>query len=458
MRMTLSAKFALRGWKSLPYALVDITTGESYFITSKIFNAIIDATSQDTAYLQESEVVSCLIRENILIEEDRELFDYQKYKQYSSRYIKNAHWAVTNFCNYKCKHCFISAPTTTRKGLDTDSCKMIIDKLEEFGIYNLSITGGEPFIRKDIIEIMQYAKSKGILLTGIFTNGSLLTPTHINAMLAIGLRPTFYISFDGWETHDWLRGVKGAREKAMEAIALLKKNHLPVHLTYMILKKNLKLILQDLDSLAMLGVDKIRFGLMSSTGEWSKSGEAHNVSFKEVLEHIVKILPEIIERKYPFSIDIAGIIMIEQYASKFRIPMDKGRIDNELLNKIPCCTCARNSLYINPTGCLTGCEILGELEGEHYPNIITADADSLFCMSHGYSKLANRSLGDLFQVNRDCQTCQYVTVCRGGCRANAYFHSGNINGVDNNACTFFKGGYYEQILQLMEALKVCRCE
>ena len=76
--MTLSAKFALRGWKSLPYALVDITTGESYFITSKTFNAIIDATSQDTAYLQESEVVSCLIRENILIEEDRELFDYQK--------------------------------------------------------------------------------------------------------------------------------------------------------------------------------------------------------------------------------------------------------------------------------------------------------------------------------------------------------------------------------------------
>lgn len=458
MRLTLSAKFALRGWKSLPYALLDITTGEPHFITSKTFNEIIAATSQDAADLKENEDLRSLIQENILIEENRELFEYQKYKQYSAKYIRSAHWAVTNSCNFKCKHCFISAPTTSRKDLDLDSCIKIIDKLEEFGIHDFSITGGEPFIRKDIMEIIQCAKSKGILLTGIFTNGSLLTQKHIDAMLAIGLRPTFYISFDGWETHDWLRGVTGAREKTMGAVALVKNNHLPVHLTYMILKKNLKSILQDLDFLAMSGIDKVRFGLLSNTGEWSKFGEAQNVSFKEVLDHIIKILPEIIERKYPFCIDIAGIVMIEEFASRFRIPMDKGYIDNDLLKKMPCCTCARNTLYINPTGCLTGCEILGELNGEQYPNIISTDANSLFDMSHGYSKLANRSLEDLFHVNTNCQICQYATICRGGCRANAYFRSGNIDGVDNNACTFFKEGYYEQILQLMETLEVGRYE
>lgn len=456
MRMTLSAKFALRGWNSLPHALLDITTGEPHFISSQTFKAIIDATSQDAGELKENEEIAWLIREKILIEENIELFEYQKYKQHLAKFIRSAHWAVTNHCNFKCRHCFISAPTTSRKDLDTDSCKKIIDKMEEFGIYNFSITGGEPFCRKDIMEIIQYAKSKNILLTSIFTNGSLLTQQNLDAILAIGLRPTFYISFDGWETHDWLRGVSGATNKTAQAIKLLKKNELSVHLTYMIFNKNMNSILQDLDSLATSGVDKIRFGLMSNTGEWSKSGNAQNISFKEVLEHVIKILPEIIGRKYPFSIDISGIIMIERSASRFRIPMDKGYIDYELLKKMPCCTCARNTLYINPAGNLTGCEILGERNAEQYPDIITTDAEALSDISNGYSKLAYRTLGDLFLVNRDCKNCRYVNICRGGCRANAYFHSGNINEPDTNTCIFFKEGYYERILRLMDSLQISR--
>lgn len=453
MKLTLSPKYALRGWKLLPYALLDITTGESHLITANTFNAIKLALSQKAGTYDDG-VITTLIEQSILIEDDRDLFPYQEYKLHPTKYIKSAHWALTNRCNYNCKHCFISAPSVSKEDLSTTSCKKIIDKLYEFGIYNYSITGGEPLCRKDIIEIIQYAKTKNIILTSIFTNGSLLTQDFINTLLGIGIKPTFYMSFDGRTTHDWLRGRTGATETTIHAVKLLKDNNLSVTLTYMIFKKNLGCILEDLDFLAKLGIDNIRFGLISNTGEWSKYGKTETISFNEVLQYIMTILPEIINRKYPFTIDIAGLIYLEKFASRYRIPMDKGYLTNEILRQMPCCICARNTLYINPTGHLTGCELLGELDTEIYQSIITTSANSLFTSTYGYAKLSSRNLDDLFKENSDCADCKYVNFCHGGCRANAYLYSNNYYATDINACTFFKDGYYEQIIRLMDSLNI----
>src|SRR3989338_2550985 len=80
---------------------------------------------------------------------------------------------LTYRCNFKCGHCYVP-PSYRRKGeLKTKEVFSILDELKEVGCFYLGFTGGEPFIRKDIIDILWYAKRKGFEVI-IYTNGSLI--------------------------------------------------------------------------------------------------------------------------------------------------------------------------------------------------------------------------------------------------------------------------------------------
>lgn len=71
---------------------------------------------------------------------------------------KRVIWEVTNYCNYQCKHCCASAnKIDTKSELSTDRCLSILDELKDFGIKEIYFSGGEPFSRKDILDILKKA-------------------------------------------------------------------------------------------------------------------------------------------------------------------------------------------------------------------------------------------------------------------------------------------------------------
>ena len=87
---------------------------------------------------------------------------------------KKVIWEVTNFCNYKCKHCCAGASIVdTSKELKLDDFKRILKELEKYGIKEIYFSGGEPFSRKDMIDIVSEAVKLGISCN-ISTNGSFL--------------------------------------------------------------------------------------------------------------------------------------------------------------------------------------------------------------------------------------------------------------------------------------------
>ncbi len=84
-------------------------------------------------------------------------------------------WEITHQCNYNCSYCIFSCNNKKIDGeLTTEECYHIIDELVLHNFKHLKITGGEPFIRKDILEILKYASER--LITDISTNASLITP------------------------------------------------------------------------------------------------------------------------------------------------------------------------------------------------------------------------------------------------------------------------------------------
>lgn len=87
---------------------------------------------------------------------------------------------ITDRCNYNCIHCFTSSSprTSISKELGTIQWKAILQELAKSEVFEVSFTGGEPFIRKDIFKLFRYALDLGLFIT-INTNGSLLNRTRI---------------------------------------------------------------------------------------------------------------------------------------------------------------------------------------------------------------------------------------------------------------------------------------
>ena len=101
--------------------------------------------------------------------------DYQLYKYCDNRYMPRMNLQITGHCNYNCIHCFNAidnAPLNTHYKFE--DLEKLFAEAEECGIHAITITGGEPLIRKDIFEIMSHAIDRGYYSWGITTNGILI--------------------------------------------------------------------------------------------------------------------------------------------------------------------------------------------------------------------------------------------------------------------------------------------
>ena len=122
----------------------------------------------------------------------------------------------TRRCNLRCEMCDLWK--CKRKEMSKDEIFRLIDDLEEIGVTTISISGGEPFVREDILEIMSYIKDKGMLLD-VSTNGTLITPHLARRLAEVGV-DTVSISLDSDnpKVFDKLRGRRGAHERAVQGI------------------------------------------------------------------------------------------------------------------------------------------------------------------------------------------------------------------------------------------------
>jgi MoaA/NifB/PqqE/SkfB family radical SAM enzyme len=136
---------------------------------------------------------------------------------------------VTSRCNLRCKHCFYwqELNTASEKELSIDEIQRIVGFFEH--PVSLSLTGGEPFLRRDLKKIIDaFHKGCGTKEVGIATNGT-LTKTTVETIHSI-LEADFLsslsvqVSLDGLEgIHDSIRGRKGSFKKAINTISELKK-------------------------------------------------------------------------------------------------------------------------------------------------------------------------------------------------------------------------------------------
>ena len=149
---------------------------------------------------------------------------------------------VTRRCNLQCAHCFLNLPAADRSAreheLSLGEWRDIIDQIVAEGCLWLLLTGGEPLLRPDFLDLYTYAKQKGLFIT-LFTNGTLITPAiadHLARWRPFAVEITVYGRTE--ETYEAVTGVPGSYERCVQAIHLLRDRKINLTLKTMVTRLN----------------------------------------------------------------------------------------------------------------------------------------------------------------------------------------------------------------------------
>ncbi|MGP8330024.1 MAG: 12,18-didecarboxysiroheme deacetylase [Methanosarcinaceae archaeon] len=213
-------------------------------------------------------------------------------------------WNMGRRCNLRCVHCYAHSKDieyedelTTKQGME------LIDDLAEFGSPVILFSGGEPTMRKDLPELAEYAKSRGIRAV-ISTNGTLIDEKMAKVLKKIGLSYVG-ISLDGVrETNDKFRGVPGAFDAAMNGLRNCMKEDIKVGLRFTINKKNMGDIPAIFDIIEEEGIPRVCFYHLVYAGRGTKLVEddlTHEES-RKVLDLIMDRTKKLHDKGMPVEV------------------------------------------------------------------------------------------------------------------------------------------------------------
>lgn len=457
MYYKISSYYLLRGWIDSPRMLLRKIDNAVRFLDKEEFDALLLSDGETEIAIDElgpslQSAFHKLISQRIILETERiaPINDEQYYHQFPNRFVRFALWSITGGCNYRCRHCFMDAPCARLGEMSHEEAIDIIDQMKNCGVLRVALTGGEPLIRKDFWELVDRMVSNGIRICQVYTNGWLLNEKVLEEFKKRDQRPEFSISFDGLGWHDWMRGIKGAEEAALNALRLCKTHGFPMNVEMCVHKGNLGVLRETINYLAELGVPSIKVINVSETELWKKNSEGRALNQKEYAEAMLEYIPQYFEDGMPTHVVLGGIAELNPKAT-YMVLAEKYD-DAEKCERGYLCGAARFTCYITPEGRLLPCMPMSQIEDqEMFPRIQDIGLQMGLTVSSNMEYL-NKRVKDLFNANETCGACQYRYKCGGGCRAHALLGKDqDLMGCDYDQCMIFKNGYPDRIRAAADA-------
>ena len=187
-------------------------------------------------------------------------------------FFQHAQIEVTGFCNMKCKHCRASEQENVHMSL-TDIQKVLtfVDMNRETD-FRLTISGGEPFLHPQIIDIVKLVNERNINDIIITTNGSMVTDDYLrqlNELMISNLCIQVSLDSINTETHDAFRGFSGAFDRA---VTLLKKladySNIKSSIRMTVTSQTQNQVEEMIDFAYKLGVDRVGIGVVIPFFNW----------------------------------------------------------------------------------------------------------------------------------------------------------------------------------------------
>lgn len=153
-----------------------------------------------------------------------------------------ASFELTHRCNFHCVHCYLGDQVAIHKHqnreVDTNTIIGLLDEMVEAGTLYLHLTGGDPMLRPDFVEIYQHAVRVGLLVT-VFCNGSLITEEIVNTFSQYPPRMVEVTVYGATrKTFETITQKKGAFDTCMKGIHALHKANVHLRLKTMVMTLN----------------------------------------------------------------------------------------------------------------------------------------------------------------------------------------------------------------------------
>lgn len=312
---------------------------------------------------------------------------------------ETVHWAVTYKCNLSCRHCYVGKDSIKGE-MGFEEIKQFIDFLKKINVFQLAIGGGEPFLRSDLPEIIDYAYKKGIV-TNITTNGTRLNRGLLNKLKnKVG---RLQISFDQEGILESVRD-NGMFDKMRTGIELVRKMKIPFGLNLIITKSNIKNIETIIDFFYKAGASQISllrpkqaYGAHGWYRDEALTGKQY-YCLKEMLGHLANQYPFV-----KFYVDCALSFLMKGVSLR-RLKF----------HGVYGCRAGERFIVILPNGDIYPCSHFINTNS-HVGNILRDDFYYLWHTSPVLKKFRTFRKNLLFRKT-DCGRCDVSEYC-GGCRA-----------------------------------------
>ncbi len=339
--------------------------------------------------------------------------------------LQAASLRVTMACNLKCQQCYAIAGKRLENELSLNEVKKLIDDLKEMGAVRIFFTGGEPFARPDMADILEYTDKNGFAIY-ISTNGTLVTPAIIKRLKKLKHLRTFQISIDGLNNlHDLIRGVRGTFERAITTIKLAKKELKNTKITIIstLMKSNYHEMEKILKFAIKLKVDT--FGIVTLYPV-KRSPEANDVTPLQ---------------KYQLFNRLAEIYKNEKTNLKIGLLIPPALIPTSLKEVEYGCgyVCSFPSLLgIHANGDVAPCDGLLNYKKFILGNIREKSLKEIW----NHPIMQDLRAIKLTDIKGVCKKCKYLSFCMGGCRARAYLDYGSFKSPNPLCESFYRVGCF----------------
>ena len=457
MRYVLNNDYRFRGWYKAPTGLFHVPAKKTVFLAKDKYLLLLkcdgvhdidpESLSETDRSFMEAMEKNGVIRKSGFWEF---LSPEQEYAVYPARFRESVQWSVTGACNLKCRHCFMSAPHARHGSPTHEQIISIADQLAECGVFRTEITGGEPLIRDDFLDIIDALSEREIGITTIFTNGWLVDEKLLDELESRKMHPAFQLSFDGIGMHDFLRGIDGAEERTLNALKLLQERKHQVSVSMCLHKKNTDTLRESVKLMAKYGVVSMKCGSMMDLGEWACPEISDlKLSRDEQLQIFEKYIPQYFEDDAPLSIMLADTFMYTPGRKEYTF-YDVRKCPKEDEDRIPSCGVVTRHFYIGADGMVAPCMGMCDCSyAVNFPNLFKTPLREILHDSK-YTELCSATIGDIRNHNPKCRQCRFIDRCTGGCRNSVLMQGDDYYAVDEEVCSFFEGGWDERLTKAAE--------
>ncbi len=315
-------------------------------------------------------------------------------------------WEITLACDQKCMHCGSRAGKARKGELSTEECLDVVRQLADLGVGEVTVIGGEAYLRNDFVLIINEIRAAGMSVT-MTTGGLNLDEARARALAAAGVR-TVSVSIDGLRPHhDRLRGVPGSYDRALAAIGRLRAQGIPTSVNTQINALTMHDLPRLLERLHGAGVFGWQLQITSPFGNAADHPEILLQPY--MMLEVFDILRGVMARASALGIKIWPGNNLGYFG-----PLE-GALRSSQKRHYKGCVAGRFQIGLEAHGDVKGCPSLGGPENVG-GNVREHSLRTLWERSAELAYIRERTTAELWGY---CAECYYADTCRAGCTATA---------------------------------------